>query len=198
MSLLTVTVFCGSSPGVAPEYAEAARLLGEGLADRGMKLVFGAGNVGLMGIVAGSAMGAGAHVTGIIPDFLRGREAEFPGLSTLIVTDSMHTRKRRMFALADAFVVLPGGLGTLDELMEIVTWKQLDRHRKPIIICDVLGWARPVMALLDHVIEQGFARASARGLVEVIDGVAATLARLDDASQLSSSSSEASSVVSTL
>jgi uncharacterized protein (TIGR00730 family) len=203
MSHLSVTVFCGSSAGAAPDYAAAARALGEGLAQRGMKLVFGAGNVGLMGIVAGSTLGAGGHVTGIIPDFLRAREAEFPGLSQLIVTDSMHTRKRRMFALADAFVVLPGGLGTLDELMEIVTWKQLDRHRKPIIICDVLGWARPVMALLDHVIEQGFARPPVRGLVEVVDGVAATLARLEDAAQSlpsapSSAESEAASAVSTL
>jgi uncharacterized protein (TIGR00730 family) len=203
MSHLSVTVFCGSSPGNAPDYVEAARRLGEGLARRGMKLVFGGGNVGLMGTVAGSTLGAGGHVTGIIPDFLRAREVEFPGLSRLIVTDSMHTRKRRMFALADAFVVLPGGLGTLDELMEIVTWKQLDRHRKPIIICDVLGWAGPVMALLDQVIERGFARASARGLIEVMDGVAATLARLENAARpgqepVSSSEPVESSVVSTL
>ena len=206
MSHLSVTVFCGSSSGSAPDYAEAARQLGEGLAARGMKLVFGGGNVGLMGIVAGSALGAGAHVTGIIPDFLRAREAEFPGLSRLIVTDSMHTRKRRMFALADAFVVLPGGLGTMDELIEIVTWKQLDRHRKPIIICDVLDWAGPVMALVDHIIDRGFARASARGLIEVVDGVAATLARLEEAAasgtqpsaQTSSSEAAESAVVSTL
>jgi uncharacterized protein (TIGR00730 family) len=167
-----------------------------------MNLVFGGGNVGLMGIVAGAALGAGGHVTGIIPDFLRAREAEFPGLSRLIVTDSMHTRKRRMFALADAFIVLPGGLGTLDELVEIVTWKQLDRHHKPIIICDVLGWAAPVLALVDHVIAQGFARASARGLIEVVNGVEATLKRLEEAAAIqvsaSSSAAAASSVVSTL
>ncbi len=215
MSHLSVTVFCGSSSGLGPEYAAAARWLGEGLAQRGMDLVFGGGNVGLMGIVAGAALGAGGHVTGIIPDFLRAREAEFPGLSRLIVTDSMHTRKRRMFALADAFVVLPGGLGTLDELVEIVTWKQLGRHRKPIIICDVLGWAAPVMALIEHVIAQGFATASARRLIEVADGVAATLALLDAAQpdqgvvpngvsqdvvplEVSSSASATPSVVSTL
>ena len=101
MRNFSVTVFCGSSPGVDPDYAEAAKALGAGLAAAGMNLVFGGGNVGLMGVVAEAALGAGAHVTGIIPDFLRQREVEFPGLSELIVTDSMHTRKRRLFALAD-------------------------------------------------------------------------------------------------
>jgi uncharacterized protein (TIGR00730 family) len=196
-SYLSVTVFCGSSPGCAPDYVEAARALGEGLAARAMKLVFGGGNVGLMGTVAGAALGAGGHVTGIIPEFLRAREVEFPGLSQLIVTDSMHTRKRRMFALADAFVVLPGGLGTLDELMEIMTWKQLNRHNKPILICDVLGWAGPVAGLIDQIIGHGFARPSARDLFEVVDGVASTLARLDEIAQ-SSDASESASVVSTL
>ncbi|HET9148585.1 MAG TPA: TIGR00730 family Rossman fold protein, partial [Acetobacteraceae bacterium] len=177
---LSVTVFCGSSPGSAPDYVHAARALGEGLASRGMRLVFGGGNVGLMGTVAGAALGGGGHVTGIIPEFLRAREVEFPGLSQLIVTDSMHTRKRRMFALADAFVVLPGGLGTLDELMEIMTWKQLNRHNKPILICDIRGWAEPVAGLVDQVIAHGFARPSARDLFEVMDGVERTLARLDE------------------
>jgi len=159
-------------------YMESARELGIGLANQGMSLVFGGGNVGLMGAVAGAALGAGAHVTGIIPDFLRQREVEFPGLSELIVTDSMHTRKRRLFALADAFVVMPGGLGTFDETVEILTWKQLGRHDKPIILCDVLGWAQPFVTLVDQTVARGFARDSAKQLFEVSPSVADTLARL--------------------
>jgi len=174
----SVTVFCGSSPGVDPDYAAAARALGEGLAAAGMNLVFGGGNVGLMGVVAGAALGAGAHVTGIIPDFLRQREVEFPGLSELIVTDSMHTRKRRLFALADAFVVMPGGLGTFDETIEILTWKQLGRHNKPILLCDILGWAQPFVAMVEQTIARGFAREPVRELFEVTPDVPATLARL--------------------
>jgi uncharacterized protein (TIGR00730 family) len=174
----SVTVFCGSSPGVDPAYAQAARALGEGLAANGMELVFGGGNVGLMGVVAGAALGAGARVTGIIPEFLRQREVEFPGLSELIVTDSMHTRKRRLFALADVFVVMPGGLGTFDETIEILTWKQLARHDKPIILCDVLGWAQPFIAMVQDTVARGFARESAKALFEVQPDVPATLARL--------------------
>lgn len=179
MVQFSVTVFCGSSPGVDPAYASSARELGEGLAARGMNLVFGGGNVGLMGVVAGAALGAGAHVTGIIPDFLRQREVEFPGLSALIVTDSMHTRKRRLFALGDAFVVMPGGLGTFDETFEIMTWKQLGRHNKPIIFCDVLGWAQPFISMVEQTVERGFARPSARELFEVLPDVKTTLARLE-------------------
>lgn len=183
MSHISVTVFCGSSPGAAPDYLAAARALGEGLAARGMTLVFGGGNVGLMGATAGAALGAGGSVTGIIPDFLRAREVEFPGLTELIVTDTMHTRKRRMFARADAFVVMPGGLGTLDELMEILTWKQLDRHAKPIILVDILGWAKRVTTLIDGVIEAGFARPSARELTETVPDVETALARLETYSE---------------
>ena len=178
MSSYAVTVFCGSSPGAGPEYAAAAQALGEGIAAAGMRLVFGGGNVGLMGVVAGAALGAGAHVTGIIPDFLRAREVEFPGLSELIVTDSMHTRKRRLFALGDAFVVLPGGLGTFDETIEIMTWKQLGRHNKPIILCDILGWAQPFVTMVEDAVTRGFARESARALIEVQADVAGVLERL--------------------
>jgi len=174
----SVTVFCGSSPGVDPAYAASARALGVGLAANGMNLVFGGGNVGLMGVVAGAALGAGAHVTGIIPDFLRQREVEFPGLSELIVTDSMHTRKRRLFALGDVFVVMPGGLGTFDETIEILTWKQLGRHDKPIIFCDVLGWAQPFIAMVGDTVARGFARESVKALFEVQPDVPETLARL--------------------
>jgi uncharacterized protein (TIGR00730 family) len=173
-----VTVFCGSSPGVDPAYAAAADALGKGIAAHGMSLVFGGGNVGLMGVTAGAALGAGAHVTGIIPDFLRKREVEFPGLSELIVTDSMHTRKRRLFALADAFVVMPGGLGTFDETIEILTWKQLGQHSKPILLVNVLDWATPFVTMVEQTVARGFAAASARGLFEVVADVPAALARL--------------------
>jgi uncharacterized protein (TIGR00730 family) len=176
----SVTVFCGSSPGVDPAYAAAAMALGAGLAARGMSLVFGGGNVGLMGVTAGAALAAGAHVTGIIPDFLRQREVEFPGLSELIVTDSMHTRKRRLFAMADAFVVMPGGLGTFDETIEILTWKQLGRHDKPILMCDVLGWAQPFVKMVEDTVARGFARASVLDLFELVPDVAAALARLEE------------------
>ena len=111
---------------------------------------------------------------------MRQREVEFPGLSELIVTDSMHTRKRRLFALADVFVVMPGGLGTFDETIEILTWKQLGQHAKPIILVDILGWAQPFVAMVDQAIARGFAREAVRGLFELQDSVAAALVRLEE------------------
>ncbi len=178
MGSFSVTVFCGSSPGADPAYAQAAQELGQGLAARGMNLVFGGGNVGLMGVTAGAALAAGAHVTGIIPDFLRKREVEFPGLSELIITDSMHTRKRRLFALADAFIVMPGGLGTFDETIEILTWKQLGQHAKPIILVDILGWAQPFVAMVEETIRRGFAKPGIRDLFEIIPDISSALERL--------------------
>lgn len=180
MASFSVTVFCGSNPGVDPAYAAAATSLGEGLGKRGMRLVFGGGNVGLMGITAGATLGAGGEVTGIIPDFLRQREVEFQGLTELIVTDSMHTRKRRLFALGDAFVVMPGGLGTYDETFEILTWKQLGQHAKPIILVNILGWADPFIAMIDETIKRGFAKPEVRNLFEVQPDVPALLARLEE------------------
>ncbi|HQT47571.1 MAG TPA: TIGR00730 family Rossman fold protein [Acidocella sp.] len=180
MASFSVTVFCGASFGVDPAYAEAATALGRGLGEEGMALVFGGGNVGLMGTTAAAALGAGAHVTGIIPDFLRKLEVEFHGLSELIVTDSMHTRKRRLFALADAFVVMPGGMGTFDETIEILTWKQLGQHNKPILLVDILGWAQPFVAMVEQAIARGFARSSVRELFEVHPSVEAVLARLSE------------------
>jgi hypothetical protein len=179
MNRFSVTVFCGSSPGADPAYAQAAQTLGQELGSRGMKLVFGGGNVGLMGMTAAAALGASGQVTGIIPDFLRRREVEFHGLTELIVTDSMHTRKRRLFALADAFVVMPGGLGTFDETIEILTWKQLGQHNKPILLVDVLGWAQPFAALVEQTILRGFARDNVRELFELVPDVATAMARLE-------------------
>lgn len=180
MGSFSVTVFCGSNPGTDPAYAAAAKALGEGLGGRGIRMVFGGGNVGLMGITAGAVLSSGGEVTGVIPDFLRKREVEFQGLTELIVTDSMHTRKRRLFALADAFVVMPGGLGTFDETVEILTWKQLGQHSKPIILANVLGWAEPFVAMVDETIRRGFAKPDARNLFEVQPDVPAVLARLEE------------------
>lgn len=179
MSRFSVTVFCGSNPGNAPTYAEAAQTLGTGLAKRGMRLVFGGGHVGLMGLTAGAALAAGGEVVGIIPDFLRQREVEFKGLTELIVTDSMHTRKRRLFALGDAFLVMPGGLGTYDETFEILTWKQLAQHSKPIILVDILGWSAAFVAVIEDAIARGFAKPGIRDLFEIQPDVPAALARLD-------------------
>jgi uncharacterized protein (TIGR00730 family) len=179
MNRFSVTVFCGSSPGVDPAYAEAAKALGQGLGRHGMRLVFGGGNVGLMGLTAAATLDAGGEVTGIIPDFLRRREVEFHGLTELIITDSMHTRKRRLFALGDAFVVMPGGLGTFDETIEILTWKQLGQHNKPIILVDILGWAQPFVALIEQTVARGFARETVRDLFELVPDVATALARLE-------------------
>ena len=180
MGSFSVTVFCGSNPGTDPAYAAAAKALGEGLGGRGIRLVFGGGNVGLMGITAASTLASGGEVTGVIPDFLRQREVEFQGLTELIVTDSMHTRKRRLFALGNAFVVMPGGLGTFDETFEIFTWKQLGQHTKPIILVNILGWAEPFVALLEETIKRGFARPEIRNLFEVQPDVPAVLARLEE------------------
>ena len=174
----SVAVFCGSRPGHGPAQLEAAAALGAGLAKAGMRLIYGGGGVGLMGAVAAAAMAGGGSVVGVIPEFLMRWEVANRDVTELIVTDSMHSRKRRMFDLADAFVCFSGGLGTLDETFEIVTWRQLKLHDKPILITDIDGAARPLVALLDAVVAHGFAPPDARHLYEVIEGVPATLARL--------------------
>lgn len=174
----SVAVFCGSRAGDSPVYREAALALGEGLARSGIALVFGGGRVGLMGALADAALMAGGRVIGVIPDFLTRREVAHPGLSELVVTETMHARKRRMFELSDAFVCLPGGLGTFDETIEIITWRQLELHAKPVLICNVAGSAEPLLAMIESAIATGFAAASARALYERVDGVPAVLARL--------------------
>lgn len=178
MSGFSVTVFCGSNPGIDPSYAQAAQTLGKGLAENGMRLIFGGGHVGLMGLTAGAVLAAGGEAVGIIPDFLRQREVEFKGLTELIVTDSMHTRKRRLFAMGDAFVAMPGGLGTYDETFEILTWKQLGQHEKPIILVNSLGWAGAFVAIVEDAITRGFAKPGIRDLFEIQPDVPATLTRL--------------------
>jgi uncharacterized protein (TIGR00730 family) len=177
--IFTVAVFCGAQPGHDPAFRAAAEALGAGLAHRNMRLVYGGGRVGLMGAVADATLAAGGTVIGVIPEFLTQMEVAHDGVADMIVTDSMHTRKRRMFELSDAFISLPGGLGTLDETFEIITWRQLRLHDKPILICDVAGSAEPVFATIDAAIARGFARPDIQRLFERVDGVASALDRLE-------------------
>lgn len=169
----SVCVYCGSQSGRTPAHAQAATALGRGLAERGLQLVYGGGRVGLMGIVADACLGAGGRVVGIIPDFLRRFEVGHGAVSELIVVDSMHERKQAMFDRSDAFAVLPGGFGTLDETFEMMTWRQLGLHQKPIVAIDVEGYWQPFRALIDHMIEERFARPETRGLLTMVPDVAA-------------------------
>jgi uncharacterized protein (TIGR00730 family) len=161
-------VYCGSSPGKAEVYRAAATRLGVLLAEAGIELVYGGGRIGLMGMVADAVLSRGGRVTGIIPGHLHDLEVGHAGISHLIVVDNMHERKRRMFEMADAFAILPGGLGTLDETFEIITWKQLGLHDKPIFLIDVAEYWAPLIGLIDHVIGEGFASGAARGLFEIV------------------------------
>ncbi|PWC80411.1 lysine decarboxylase [Azospirillum sp. TSH100] len=185
-SLSSVCVYCGASARVADVHKDAAHALGDGLARRGIRMVYGGGRVGLMGIAADAAIAAGGEVVGIIPEHIQSAEVEHTGLTELHVVDSMHTRKRMMVERSDAFVILPGGLGTLDEAFEILTWKQLQLHDKPIVIADVDGYWRPLLGLIDHMVAQGFARIDRSALYRVadhIDGVFQALEALPDAAQ---------------
>ncbi len=174
----SVAVFCGSRVGASPAYVAAAVALGESLANAGMRLIYGGGRIGLMGALADGALAAGGTVIGVIPDFLQRFEVAHAGCSELIVTDTMHTRKRRMFDLADAFVTLPGGLGTFDETFEILTWRQLKLHDKPILICNIEGSAAALLGLIEDSIRDGFAPPDARALYETVAGVPALMQRL--------------------
>ncbi|WP_019905768.1 TIGR00730 family Rossman fold protein [Methylobacterium sp. 77] len=154
----TVCVYCGSGFGGDPAFAEAAATLGRALAEAGIGLVYGGGNVGLMGTVAQAVLDAGGHVTGIIPDFLKSRERMLDEIQETIVVGDMHTRKRLMFERSDAFVALPGGIGTLEELVEQLTWAQLGQHKKPILLLSVSDFWTPLLTLLDHMRDLGFIR----------------------------------------
>ncbi len=157
--------------GGDPAWARAAERLGALLAEQGIGLVYGGGRIGLMGVVAGAVMRAGGRVTGVIPDFLMKLEVGDTGVTDLVVVDSMHERKRRMFELADGFVVLPGGLGTLDETFEIVTWKQLRQHSKPIVVLNVNGYWTPFARLVRSIIDGGFAHPAITDLFSVAERV---------------------------
>jgi uncharacterized protein (TIGR00730 family) len=158
-----VCVYAGSSPGADPAFAEAATVLGRAIAARGLELVYGGGSVGLMGAVADAAMAAGGRVTGIIPRALEEREIGHRDVSDLVVVETMHERKAMMAQRSACFVALPGGIGTLEELIEALTWTQLGIHRKPVGLLDVNGYWGPLLALLDHAVEQRFVLPEHRG-----------------------------------
>jgi uncharacterized protein (TIGR00730 family) len=170
MSLRSVCVFCGSRPGRNPAHAEAARATGAMLARHGWRLVFGAGDVGLMGEVAKAA--AGGPTLGVIPIHLLGRERSRRDTSGFVVTEDMHERKKVMFMNSDAVVVLPGGAGSLDEFFEVLTWAQIGLHGKPILLLDVQSYWQPLVTLIDHVIAEGFADAGLRGHFRAVPDVA--------------------------
>src|SRR5918993_3039017 len=157
-AIRSICVYCGSGFGADPVFAENAAALGRAMAEQDIKLVYGGGNVGLMGTVAQSTLDHGGYVTGIIPDFLKSREKLLDDVQETIVVPDMHTRKRLMFEKADAFVALPGGIGTLEELVEQMTWAQLGRHTKPILMLSTKGFWKPLLTLLAHMREQGFIR----------------------------------------
>jgi hypothetical protein len=153
-----VCVYCGSGPGTNPHFVEGAKAFGKALAENGIGLVYGGGSIGLMGAVASSALDHGGRVTGIIPDFLTARENALARAQEMIVTHDMHERKRLMFERSDAFVALPGGVGTLEELVEQLTWQQLGRHSKPILLANIDGFWEPLLALLTHMRATAFIR----------------------------------------
>ena len=163
-------VYCGSSSGVNPAYITAAQALGTHLAREGVGLVYGGGSIGLMGEVARAVIAGGGHVTGIIPEFLVSKERMQEGVQELIVTTNMHERKMAMFERSSGFVALPGGIGTLDELAEILTWAQLRQHARPVVLCNVLGFWDGLLALLDHMRSQGFIRTGFEVNMDVADG----------------------------
>lgn len=181
-SKLSVCVYCGSRYGSDPAYRAAAEALGTGLAQEGWRLVYGAGDIGLMGAVADAAIAGGAETFGVIPGHLLSLEVGKRNLSHFVVTETMHERKKVMFMNADAIVVLPGGAGSLDEFFEALTWAQLGLHRKPILLLNVKGYWDPLVALIDRVIGDGFADASLRDLMSVVETPEAAVEALRDLS----------------
>ena len=171
-------VYCGSAEGTDPRYREAARELGAGVAARGIELIYGGGRNGLMGVAADAALAGGGRVTGIIPVHLEHREVAHRGLSDLVVVADMHQRKRVMAERADAFAVLPGGVGTLDETIEIVSWRQLGLHDKPLIVVDIAGYWRPLAELFEHIVAARFAAPFVPALVSFVPDIAALFAAL--------------------
>ena len=174
----SICVFCGSRVGKSPAHKQAAEETGQRIAAAGWRLIYGGGGVGLMNVVADSTLAAGGEVIGVIPEFLKVREAQHDGVNDLIVTDGMHDRKQIMFNFADAFVILPGGIGTLDETMEILTWKQLGNHNKPIVIVNLEGFWDPMLAALRQAIDHEFMGERTYGLLDIVDSVEAAFERI--------------------
>ena len=179
LSITSVCVYCGSCNGVSERYAEAARAVATALAERNIRIIYGGGHVGLMGIVADTALKAGTKVIGIIPEHIKAKEVQHTGLTELHVVADMHTRKRMMVERSEAFVILPGGLGTLDEAFEILTWKKLHLHNKPVVLLNLDGYWDPFIALIDRIVAEGFATAADRVLFEVAATVPDVLRILD-------------------
>jgi uncharacterized protein (TIGR00730 family) len=178
-ALSSVCVFCGSNGGADPVYLETAAAVGRELAERGIRLVYGGGKVGMMGAIADGALDAGGDVVGVIPQQIYDLEIGHEGLPDLRVVASMHERKALMAELTDAFVALPGGIGTFEELFEVFTWAQLGLHRKPLGLLDVAGYYAPLEAMLDHAVEQRFLRPETRAMLVADDSLEALLARFD-------------------
>jgi len=169
MQKISICVYCGSRSGQHPEYSREAKILGRGIAKRAWRLVYGAGDVGLMGSVANAAQKNGTDTFGVIPTHLLEAEVGKTDLNKLIITENMHERKKVMFMNSDGIVLLPGGIGSLDEFFEVLTWAQLKLHQKPIIIVNVKEVWSPLLTLIDHIIEQGFADSSLRELFKVTE-----------------------------
>jgi uncharacterized protein (TIGR00730 family) len=177
--LASVCVFCGSNAGADPAYVTTAEAVGRGLAERGIRIVYGGGRVGMMGALADAARDAGGEVVGVMPRALVEREIGHMGLDDLRIVGSMHERKALMVELADAFIALPGGIGTLEELFEVYTWAQLGIHAKPLGLLDVLGYYAPLAGFLDHAVDQRFLRSETRSLLAVADDLDSLLAAFD-------------------
>ena len=166
----SLCVFCGSKKGADPAHEAAAKRLGQLMVERGVSLVFGGGRIGLMGVLADAVLGGGGKATGVIPDFLKDLEIGNDAVTEQIITASMHERKTRMFELADGFVVLPGGLGTLDETLEVITWKQLQLHAKPVVVVNSGGYWSVLEDLVRRTVEGGFAHPAVAELFTMVDG----------------------------
>jgi uncharacterized protein (TIGR00730 family) len=179
-----ICVYCGSSPGIDPAFTEAARAFGKILAENRVRLVYGGGSIGLMGALAGAVIDHGGAATGIIPEFLTAKERPRRLAQEQIITRDMHERKSTMFARADAFVALPGGIGTLEELVEQMTWAQLGRHKKPILIANINGFWDPLLALIEHMRTLGLVPSTSRGIdLLVVDRVEDILPKLREAAR---------------
>src|SRR6201999_1185964 len=180
-TIKTVCVYCGSGPGTNPRFMESAKVFGKVLAENGIRLVYGGGSLGIMGAVASSVLDHGGHVTGIIPDFLKLKENALKRVQEMIVTPDMHERKRLMFERSDAFIALPGGIGTLEELVEQLTGQQLGRHSKPVLLANIDGFWEPLFALIAHMRATQFIRANLTVDILKADRVEDILPRLEAA-----------------
>jgi uncharacterized protein (TIGR00730 family) len=175
----SIVVFCGSSSGLDPEFRDFAMQLGTTIASRGARLIYGGAKVGLMGCIADEVLAQGSEVIGIIPRFLSIKEVAHEQLTELLIVENMHERKTRMFELGDAFIALPGGFGTLEELFEVVTWGQLGLHQKPIGILNVHGFYDPLVAQLDHMVSKGLLKQQNRELIMIDGSVDGLLAKME-------------------